>query len=78
MEGEVWSTIEDEEGNALTVTQERYKDMVIRPFLQELRRFCCARVLHMNRQWYQQDRATSHTARESLAMLQENFPGRII
>ena len=32
----------------------------------------------MNRQWYQQDGATSHTARESLAMLQENFPGRII
>ena len=47
--------IEDEEGNALTVTQERYRDMVIGPFLQDLRRFCRARGLHMNRQWYQQD-----------------------
>ncbi|PNF30361.1 hypothetical protein B7P43_G13409 [Cryptotermes secundus] len=47
--------IEDEEGNALTVTQACYRDMVIRPFLQDLRRFCHARGLHMDRQWYQQD-----------------------
>jgi hypothetical protein len=40
---------EDQEGNALTVTQERYRDMVIEPFLQNLRRFCHARGLHMNR-----------------------------
>jgi hypothetical protein len=44
--------IEDEEGNALSVTQESYRDMVIGPFLQDLRRFCRARDLHMNRQWY--------------------------
>jgi hypothetical protein len=42
--------IEDEEGDALTVTQERYRDMVFGLFLQDLRRFCCARGLHMNRQ----------------------------
>jgi hypothetical protein len=47
--------IEDEEGNALTVTQGHYRDMVIGPFLQDLRRFCRARGLHINRQWYQQD-----------------------
>lgn len=70
--------IEDKEGNALTVTQERYRGLVIEPFLQDLKRFCRARNIQMNRQWYQQDGATSHTARESLAMLQKNFPGRII
>jgi hypothetical protein len=50
--------IEDEEGSALTITQQRYRDMVIGPVLQDLRRFCHARGLHMNRQWYQQDGAT--------------------
>ncbi|PNF15933.1 hypothetical protein B7P43_G07487 [Cryptotermes secundus] len=47
--------IEDEEGNALTITQECYRNLVIGPFLQDLKRFCPARDLHMNRQWYQQD-----------------------
>ncbi|KAF8771475.1 hypothetical protein HNY73_018894 [Argiope bruennichi] len=32
----------------------------------------------MNRQWYQQKGVTSHTARKYLAMLQENFPEKII
>jgi hypothetical protein len=32
----------------------------------------------MNRKWYQEDGVTSHSARESLATLRENFPERII
>ena len=32
----------------------------------------------MKRQWFQQDGATCHTVRQSVAMLPEVFPGRII
>lgn len=70
--------IENDDGAPLTVNQERYRNMVIRPFIQDLRRFCRARNMQMNRQWFQQDGATCHTARQTMAMLQETFPGRVI
>lgn len=70
--------IEDDDGTPLTVTQERYRNIVVTPFVQDLRRFCRARDLRMEKQWFQQDGATSHTARQSIALLQETFEGRII
>lgn len=30
--------------------EDRYKDIVIRPHMQNLRRFCCAEALYINRQ----------------------------
>ena len=44
--------IEDDDCIPLTVTQEHYRNMVVRPFIQDLRRFCCARNIQMNTQWF--------------------------
>ena len=70
--------IEDVDCVPLTVTQEHYRNMVVRPFIQVLGKFCPARKFLMNRLWFQQDGVICHTARQSVAMLQETFPGRII
>ena len=35
-------------------------------------------TLEINKQWFQQDGATAHTSRASMAYLQQHFPGRVI
>ncbi|CAK9799157.1 hypothetical protein ANTPLA_LOCUS1913 [Anthophora plagiata] len=63
---------EDDRGNAVTVTGERYRAM-LKNFLQpELNR------LGLENMWFQQDGATSHTARDTIEILKEIFPGRIV
>lgn len=63
----------NERGFTTTITSERYVEM-LRTFLPgELARF------HLNESsWFQQDAATPHTARISMAVLQNLFPGRIM
>ncbi|KAF8793183.1 hypothetical protein HNY73_004699 [Argiope bruennichi] len=70
--------VEDEEGSGLLPSPRTLQEFSNRTIPSGFERFCRARNIQMNRQWYQQDGATRHTTRESLAMLQENFPGRII
>ena len=57
----------------VTVTSERYVKMLlefVKPKLREL---------HIDSKiWFQQDGATAHTARLSLTVLQEMFPGRVV
>ena len=63
---------EDDQDAAVTVTAERYNNMLNEYFLPELHR------LQLTDMWMQQDGATSHTARISMATLRRQFPGRLI
>ena len=61
---------EDDDGNAVTVTGERYRAM--------LQNFLWPAIENRVRMWFQQDGATAHTARESIQLLQKRFNRRII
>lgn len=61
----------EENGRAVTVTSARYVQMLqtfVQPKLQQLN----------GEVWFQQDGATAHTARASMSVLNQMFPGRII
>lgn len=65
---------EDDAGNHVTVNSQRYVEM-LNTFLEpELRR----RNIDLHTVWFQQDGATAHTARASMARLREMFPRRVI
>ena len=66
---------EDEHGMMQAVNAERYLDTALRPFWREIKG---RNIIDMKRVWMQQDGATPHTARKSMAWLQEHFPGRLI
>ncbi|PNF40315.1 hypothetical protein B7P43_G05785, partial [Cryptotermes secundus] len=62
----------EEDSHAVTVNSQRYVDMIknsIIPALEEM---------HLGNVWFQQDGATAHTARASMAVLRAKFPGRLI
>lgn len=63
---------EDEAGNAVTVNGDRYRNM--------LREFLWPALVGMDLEgmWFQQDGATCHTAQETIHLLQERFPNRVI
>ena len=61
---------EDDNGNPVTVTGERYRAM-IRDFLRP-------QIANMPGLWFQQDGATAHTARETMHLLTECFDDKII
>ena len=65
---------EDHDGNAVSVTSERYIGMINNFFVPELRR----RRIPIRRVWFQQDGATAHTARASMGVLQHIFGDRLI
>jgi len=78
----VWCTISrigiigpyffDEDNYTVSVNSERYVAMIqefFGPVLEEL---------NAGLVWFQQDGATAHTARKSMAVLREMFPGRLI
>jgi hypothetical protein len=65
---------EDDGGNAITVNAERYSHMLNTFFFRELRR----RRITLRNIWFQQDGATAHTARASMAVVRQKFPGRVI
>lgn len=63
---------EDAGGNAITVTGERYRTMLrefLIPSLDEL---------GLEHIWFQQDGATAHTARDTMDLVRDAFPGRVI
>ena len=68
--------VEDDAQIPLTVNQERYREIIIAPFVLET--FCRTRNLSLWWQWMQQDGATAHMAGESLACLQQHFGDRLI
>jgi hypothetical protein len=65
---------EDETGNAVTVTSDRYVHMVNEFLLQELRRLDMDTATF----WFQQDGAIAHTARQSMNTLRTVFEHRVI
>ena len=70
--GPIW--IEDDAGDVLTVTVERYRQ-VLRKFWAALQRKC---VDTINGQWLQQDGAPAHAFTVTMKWLQERFGERII
>ena len=70
--------VEDVAQNPLTVNQEHYREIIIAPFVRDLKCFCRARNLPLWWQWMQQDGATAHTVWKSLACLQQHFGDRLI
>ena len=67
---------EDEGGDAVTVNRERYVELALTPFWEELRKKVGTK--ERRREWFQQDGATPHTAQGSLQWLQKRFDGRVI
>jgi transposase len=59
---------------AVTVTGERYIDMINSFFVPELRN----KEIDLENVYFQQDGATAHTSRATMAVLRSLFPGRII
>ena len=65
--------VEDDAQNPLTVNQERYREIIIAPYVRDLKHFCHARNLPVRWQWMQQDGATAYTA----AFLQQHNGDRL-
>ena len=63
---------ENEAGEAVTITGARYLDMISQFFLSKLD------DIDVTNMWFQQDGATSHTARETIQLLHKKFPGRVL
>ena len=64
----------EEEGATVTVTSERYVEMLrnfLRPQLRSLR-------VNMEEMWFQQDGATAHTARASMTVVRQMFPQHVV
>ena len=70
--GPFW--FEDENGRAVTINKERYIEVLGMFWTALGRRRGVSRAAH----WFKQDGATPHTANDSLAWLQQRFPGRLI
>lgn len=64
----------EEHGATVTVTSDRYINMITNFFLPELQRG----GIDIGRIWFQQDGATAHTARASMRVLREIFEERVI
>ncbi len=63
--------IEDDRGNVLTVNGERYRSMIQDFLVPELQQ------LNQQHLWFQQNGATAHTSRKTIAILRWLFPNRI-
>ena len=70
--GPFW--FEDEDENAVTINQENYR-RVVQTFCTNL---CRKRNITFSTQWFQQDGATPHTAKETLEFLRQKFENRLI
>lgn len=63
-----WGTIspfffDDDKGEAVTITQERYVSAALGPFWLEVKR---RRGIRRHKEWFQQDGAAPHTTKTSL------------
>jgi len=63
---------ENEAGQEETVTGAQYRDMITQFFVPKLE------DIDVTNMWFQQDGATCHTARETIQLLHETFPGRVL
>lgn len=63
---------ENEAGQAQTVNGVRYREMITSFFLPRIEE------MNVEGMWFQQDGATCHTARETIQLLHQSFPGRVI
>ena len=63
---------ENEAGQAATVNDARYRDTITQFFLSKLDDIDVADM------WFQQDDATCHTVNETIQLLHETFPGRVL
>lgn len=63
---------ENAAGAAVTVTGDRYRDMIANFLWAELD------GMDVDNFWFQQDGATSHTANQTIELLRTRFPGRVI
>ena len=63
---------ENDAGNAVTVNGVRYRNMITEFLWPQLD------GMDMEGMWFQQDGATCHTACETMELLREKFPGRVI
>lgn len=63
---------EDDEGAAITVNGDRYRNMLSDRF------FPVLDDMENDNFWFQQDGATCHTSRETIALLNEKFPRKVI
>lgn len=59
-------------GQAITINDIRYRDRIILFFLSKLQ------AMDMDDMWFQQDGATCRTTRETIQLLRESFPSRVI
>ncbi|KAG0438733.1 hypothetical protein DMUE_2896 [Dictyocoela muelleri] len=62
----------EKDNSTVTVTGERYRTMIKEFRIPELER---ENIYHM---WFQQDEASAHTSRETMALLKYSFPNRFI
>jgi hypothetical protein len=65
---------EDKAGRAVTVNSARYTEMLCTFLEPELQRL----GVETQTPWFQQGRATAHTARTAVRVLNEMFPARVI
>ena len=65
-----WFFKENEQ--AVSMTSDRYVNMINECFLPTLNQ------MGVENLWFQQDGATAHTARASMTILRQNFPGHLI
>ena len=72
--GVIWPYVFEENGRSVTVNSAHYVAMIRNFLIPELRR----RRLNQFRIWFQQDGATAHTSRETMAALRRLFPGKLI
>ena len=72
--GDCWTLFFEEEGIVVTVTSARYIEMLNNFLRPELER----RQVNMRDIWFQQDGATAHTARASMEVIRQMFPGHVI
>ena len=63
---------ENDDGTTSTITGEKYRSKIRNFMIPEIER------LELNHACFQQDGATSHTVRETTALLKEHFPARLI
>ena len=62
----------EENERAVTVNGARYRNMIEEYFLPRLEE------MNVRNVWFQQDGATAHTARDSMNLLRQHFPDRLI
>jgi hypothetical protein len=64
---------EDENEKSVSISSETYIKTALKPFWNTLGR---RKDIKKETEWFQQDGATPHTSRDSMAWLQRHFPGR--